>query len=151
MNRALRVLGIFILLGIILFAIWALRARPSGKPGQASFKDAFHSAINNPEGFAKSHFTGGVGVMLGVNPTNGLLMVMQVVPGSPAEKAGLIKGDLITQVNGVATAGRGLAQNVESIRGFVTGSVTLTIQRQGSTNQELVIHRSSWKNLGVPQ
>jgi len=76
-------------------------------------------------------------------------VVVQVTAGSPAEKAGLQKGDLITQVNGVATSGRMLAQNVKSITGFVTGSVTLTIQRPGSTNQELVIHRSSWNSLGV--
>lgn len=151
MSRPLRVVGIFILAGILLFGLWALRSHWMGKPGHNSLKAAVHSAISDPERFAKSHFTGGVGAIMGVDPTNGLPMIMQVIAGSPAEKAGLRPGDLIIQVNGVATAGRGLAQNVESIRGFVTGSVTLTIQRQGSTNQEFVIHRSSWNSLGVPQ
>ena len=71
--------------------------------------------------------------------------------GSPAETAGLRAGDFILQVDGVATSGRKLVQNVESIRGFSAGSVTLTVQRTRSTNLQCVIHRSSWKNLGISQ
>ena len=80
MKRPLRVLGILVLLGILFFTIWALRTRPAAKPGRESLQDAMHSAITDPEAFAKSHFTGGVGAMLGVDPTNGLPTVMQVVP-----------------------------------------------------------------------
>ena len=76
-------------------------------------------------------------------------MIHGVVAGSPAEKAGLREGDHIIQVDGVPTSGRTLAQVVESIRGFAAGSVTLTIQRSGSTNLQCVIHRSSWKSLKI--
>ena len=51
---------------------------------------------------------------------------------------GLREGDHILQVDGIATRGRTLAQNVESIRGFSAGSVTLTVQRAGSTNKVLI-------------
>ena len=61
-------------------------------------------------------------------------------------------------LNGVTTGGRTVAQNIEGIssctivivispRGFVAGSVTLTVQRNGSTNLQCVIRRSSWNRL----
>ena len=137
-------MGIFALIVILLLAIWAPRARLSR---QAPLKDVFHSEITNAVGFAKSHFTGGVGVVLKADAASGLPMINQVVAGSPAEKAGLLKGDIIVQVDGVAT--RTLAQTVDRMRGFAAGSVTLTIQRPGSTNLEFSIHRNSWKSLGI--
>ena len=148
MNRALRVMGIVVLLGVLFFALWALWTH-GRQSGPISLKAAFQSEITSAEGYAKSRFTGGVGVMMKLDPTNGLLTVDHVIAGSPAEKAGLRQGDVVLQVDGVATKGRLLAQNIESIRGVAGGSVTLTVQRPGATNQELVIHRSSWKSLGV--
>ena len=110
-----------------------------------------HSAITNPIAFAKNRFTGGVGAVLVTDPATGLLLIKKVLVGSPAETAGLREGDYIVQVDGVATSGRKLVENVESIRGFSAGSVTLTVQRAGSTNIQCVIHRSSWKSLGISQ
>jgi C-terminal processing protease CtpA/Prc len=114
-----------------------------------SLKDTIHSAITNPVKFAKARFTGGVGAILSDDPAAGVPLIQQIVVGSPAEKAGLRKGDHIIQVDGVATSGRTLAQIVESIRGFAAGSVTLTVQHTGSTNLQCVIHRSSWKSLNI--
>jgi C-terminal processing protease CtpA/Prc len=135
----------------VLFALWAARTRSARRPGQESLNDTIHSAITNPVAFAKARFTGGVGAILLANPATGVQVIHQVLAGSPAEKAGLRDGDHILQVDGVATSGRTLAQIVDSIRGFAAGSVTLTVQRAGSTNLQCVIHRSSWKSLGIPQ
>jgi S1-C subfamily serine protease len=149
MKRALRVIGIVAFTAAVVFALWAARARSARRPGQETLHDTIHSAITNPVEFAKARFTGGVGAILRTDPATGVPLINQVVAGSPAEKAGLRGGDLILEVDGIATRGRTLAQNVESIRGFAARSVTLTIQRNGATNQ-CVIHRSSWKSMGLP-
>jgi C-terminal processing protease CtpA/Prc len=150
MNRALRILGILAVTAIIVFALWAAQTRSARRAGQESLEDTSHSAITNPVAFAKNRFTGGVGAILLIDPATGLPLIRQVIAGSPAEKAGLREGDIILQVDGIATRGRTLAQIVESVRGFALGSVTLTVQRSGSTNLQCVIRRSSWKSLGIP-
>jgi C-terminal processing protease CtpA/Prc len=109
------------------------------------------SAITNPVAFAKSRFTGGIGAIMLADPNTGRTVIHQVIAGSPAEAAGLRDGDVVLKVNGVSTTGQKLAQVVDSVRGFVASSVTLTIQRTGSTNLECVLRRSSWNRLGVPQ
>ena len=147
MKHPFRVIGIFAFTAVVLFALWAARTRSARQADRASVKDTIHSAITNPVDFAKTHFTGGIGAILATDLATGVLMVNEVAVGSPSEKAGLRKADIIVKVNGEATSGRTLAQNLESIRGFVAGSVTLTIQRNGSTNLQCVIRRSSWNRL----
>jgi len=147
MNHPFRVIGIFAFIAVAVFALWATRARSTRQPDRASIKDTIQSAITNPADFAKTHFTGGIGAMLTTDRATGVPLIYGVGVGSPAEKAGLRKGDLIVEVNGVATSGRTVAQNIEGIRGFVAGSVTLTVQRAGSTNLQCVIRRSSWNRL----
>lgn len=137
--------------GVIVFALWTTRTRSERRPAPESLNDAIHSVITNPVAFAKNRFTGGVGAVMSIDSATGLPQIRQVLAGSPAEKAGLREGDILLQVDGIATRGRTLAQNVESIRGFIMGSVTLTVQRGGSTNVQCVIRRSSWKSLGLPQ
>src|SRR5580765_6902310 len=134
MNHPFRVIGIFAFTAVVVFALWAARARSARQRDSASFKGTIHSAITNPADFAKTHFTGGIGIILETDPATGLPVINEVGVGSPAEKAGLCKADIIIKVNGEATNGRTLAQNLESIRGFAAGSVTLTVQRSGSTN-----------------
>jgi S1-C subfamily serine protease len=157
MKRALLTLVILGFIAAVLIAICWPRlsaARSTNNPVQDAVASAITnplSAITNPLRFARSHFTGGIGALLRADPTNGIPLVQQVIPGSPAEAAGLRSGDLILNVDGVPTSGRTLAQNVESLRGFAESSVTLTIQRAGSTNLQCILHRSSWKNLGVAQ
>jgi len=151
MNRPLRIVGPVAFIGIVILALWGAHTRSARRSGQESLKDTIHSAVTNPVGFAKARFTGGVGAVLRADPATGVPLVHNVIAGSPAEKADLRDGDRILQVDGVATSGRTLAQVVDSIRGFVAGSVTLTVQRNGSTNVQCVLHRSSWKSLGVPK
>jgi len=149
MNRSLRIVVILAFIGLVVFALWVAHTRSARRPSQKSLEDTIHSEITNVVGFAKARFTGGIGAVLQTDKGTGALLIRQILAGSPAEKAGLRAGDLIIQVDGIATKGRFLAQNIESIRGFAAGSVTLTIQRAGSTNLQCVIHRSSWKSLGI--
>jgi C-terminal processing protease CtpA/Prc len=151
MKRALLAFGILGVIGAGLAALWTLRTPSPVRSKQDSLKETVESVVTNPVAFAKSRFTGGIGAILLVDPKTGVPVIHQVIAGSPAAAAGLRDGDVVLKVDGVVTSGQKLAQVVDSIRGFAAGSVTPTIQRTGSTNLECVLHRSSWKRLGVPQ
>ncbi|HUZ01570.1 MAG TPA: trypsin-like peptidase domain-containing protein [Thermomicrobiaceae bacterium] len=72
-----------------------------------------------------------VAAQLNVTATQGAL-IQAVVSGSPAEKAGLQKGDIITQIDGKQlTTDSALAEIVDSHKPGDT--VTLTVQRSGQT------------------
>lgn len=60
------------------------------------------------------------------------LTVISPISGSPAQKAGIKPGDIITEVDGKSLAGMNLIQAVDKIRGPKGTEVTLTIQRDGS-------------------
>ena len=68
---------------------------------------------------------GGIGVMLA--PDNGSFRVAEVLSGSPAEKVGVIKDDVITDVNGDSVSGLTLEQAIEKLRGPPRSKVDLTI------------------------
>jgi membrane-associated protease RseP (regulator of RpoE activity) len=69
----------------------------------------------------------GIGVLLGEK--DGQSVIVSVVPGSPAEAAGLKAGDVITAVNGQSTVGVPPDQLVDEVRGDVGSQVTVSIQR----------------------
>jgi membrane-associated protease RseP (regulator of RpoE activity) len=144
MNRTVKVAAILLLLGFMVLIWSAFRTHSSVGPRAPS---AVSQAIDHPVDFAKNHFTGGIGVLLGTDHS-GLTAVEEVLNGSPASNAGLREGDAIIEINGVATKGKALAQVTGEIRGITGGEINLTIQRAGSTNQEVTLHRSSWSHLG---
>lgn len=88
-----------------------------------------YSALTNPAPFSKDHVKGSVGIIATIDPRNGTGEIHGVVAGSPADKAGLQAGDHVIAVNGLATAGLTLAEDMESITEFSFGSVKLTVQR----------------------
>lgn len=147
MNRALRLTTFLVFITLVVFALQAARTRSASQSDQVSIKDTIRTAVADPAEFAKTRFTGGIGVMLTTDPATGVPLIQNLGGGSPAQKAGLREGDLIFTVNGIATSGQSLAKIAETITGFAVGSVTLTIQRAGSTNLQCVIRRSSWQNL----
>ena len=72
-----------------------------------------------------------VAAQMNVTATQGAL-IQAVVPGSPAEKAGLQKGDIITQIDGKQlSTDSALAEIVDTHKPGDT--VTLTVQRGGQT------------------
>ena len=72
---------------------------------------------------------GGIGAEL--TAKDGQLTVMSALSGTPAEKAGLKGGDVISEVDGVKTAGMNEDDAINKIRGTVGTSVVLTIVRPG--------------------
>lgn len=72
---------------------------------------------------------GGIGVRI-TEDADGFLVVVDVLPGMPAEAAGLQVGDRIVSVNGESIAGEGL-EAANRIRGEVGTTVTIGIRREG--------------------
>jgi S1-C subfamily serine protease len=59
------------------------------------------------------------------------LLVVQIVPGSPAESGGLQPGDIITAVNGTATSSPGALQSIIA-NGSVGQKLSIVVWRNGS-------------------
>jgi carboxyl-terminal processing protease len=69
----------------------------------------------------------GVGIEVGFNETNGYADVMGVLPGTPAEKAGIKRGDQILRIDGQSFKGKQLRDMVYAIRGKEGSQVQLTV------------------------
>ncbi len=72
---------------------------------------------------------GGLGIE--VSMENGLVKVISPIDDTPAARAGLKPGDLITQLDGKPVQGMTLPQAVEKMRGPVNSDIKLTIRRKG--------------------
>ena len=73
---------------------------------------------------------GGLGVLVGIRDQ--ILTVLKPIPGSPAEKAGIRKNDVILDINGVHTFGKSLENLVEYMRGEPGSEVHLSLLRFGA-------------------
>jgi carboxyl-terminal processing protease len=71
----------------------------------------------------------GIGVKIRFDEASGHSEILGVVPGSPAEKAGIGVGDRIVTVAGKLGKGRSLREVVSLIRGKAGESVSLTVLR----------------------
>ncbi|MCW5882225.1 MAG: S41 family peptidase [Anaerolineae bacterium] len=76
------------------------------------------------------------------NNTDGRLVIVSPVPGSPAEQAGLQPNDVILKVDGREMVGVSSADAVTFLRGPKGTSVTLTIQRDGGTPFDVTLTRT---------
>jgi len=70
----------------------------------------------------------GVGIEIGME--DGLVKIVSPIEGSPAFRAGLKSGDLISKIDDTAVKGLGLDQAVKKMRGEPNTKVTLTIFRK---------------------
>lgn len=77
----------------------------------------------------------GVGVILRFDSTSGRGEVLGTVPGSPAERAGLRRGDMVLTVDGATFKGRQLRDVVAAIRGPAGQKVSLGILHESAVNQ----------------
>jgi carboxyl-terminal processing protease len=75
----------------------------------------------------------GIGVLLGQRDNQ--TIVASVVPGSPAQQAGLKAGDVIVAVDGQSVAGLAPDELAAKVRGEAGTSVTVTIQRPATGEQ----------------
>ena len=74
--------------------------------------------------------------------SDGLIRVIEVLNGSPAEKVGLKKDDFITHVNGELVRALTPEQVIEKLRGPAHSKVDLTIVRKGQDKAlEVAVNR----------
>lgn len=91
-----------------------------------------HSQFMEPEDFksmqedTKSEF-GGLGVVISLK--NGALTIVSPMEDSPGFDAGLLPGDQILKINGLATEKLTLSEAIEQLRGEVGEKISLTVNR----------------------
>ena len=73
---------------------------------------------------------GGLGIE--VTMENELVKVITPIDDTPASKAGVIAGDLITKIDGDNVRGLSLQQAVEKMRGLVNTPIIITVIRKGA-------------------
>ncbi len=92
-----------------------------------------HSSYLNPERFeemqvqTKGEF-GGLGIE--VTMENRLVKVVSPIDDTPADRAGIMAGDLITHLDGTQVLGLTLSDAVELMRGPVGTDIVLTVRRK---------------------
>ena len=115
-----------------------------------------YSAYMSPEDLKKAREDlggqfEGIGATIGTSGPNGedsscatlgadcLMIVIQPMGGSPAEKAGLVAGDVIAQIDGQTVNGLGLTDAINRVRGPKGSTVVLTVLRDGGTLQISIV------------
>ena len=95
-------------------------------PYSAYYSQTEYAALNDELGGSYR----GIGVV--VKRVNDEIIIKEVNPGSPAEKAGLCPGDVLLAVNGKAYVGSQLSEAVNAIKSTKIGeTVVLTLRRSG--------------------
>jgi carboxyl-terminal processing protease len=90
---------------------------------------------------------GGLGIE--VSMENGLVKVVSPIDDTPAARAGLKPGDLITRLDGQPVLGMTLPQAVEKMRGPVNSDIRLTIRRPGRSPFDVTLTRAEIKIQSV--
>ncbi len=96
---------------------------------------------------------GGTGMQLGQVREGTVLVAL--VPGGPAEQAGLLPGDLMLSCDGVDLRGVGPTEAAESLRGEAGTDFSLEISRGGVemglqlSRRALVTRVSGWQEAGL--
>jgi carboxyl-terminal processing protease len=86
---------------------------------------------------------GGLGIEITME--DGLVKVMSPIDDTPAHKAGIKTGDLITHLDGQQVRGLTLQQAVEKMRGLVNTKIKLTIRRGKKQPFNVTITRAKIK------
>ena len=90
---------------------------------------------------------GGLGIE--VSMENGLVKVVSPIDDTPAARAGLKPGDLITHLDGDPVQGMTLPEAVEKMRGPVSSEIKLTIRREGKDPFDVKLVRATIKIQSV--
>ncbi|HLJ72018.1 MAG TPA: S41 family peptidase, partial [Roseiarcus sp.] len=102
----------------------AINGMLSSLDPHSSYMDA--KAFREMQVQTKGEF-GGLGIE--VTQEDGLIKVVTPIDDTPAAKAGILSGDIITAIDGDPVQGMTLNQAVDKMRGAVNTPVTLKIQR----------------------
>lgn len=119
--------------------------------------DTGHTRFLSPEmvkqenNFDQGQFEG---IGAEVQTKDGHVVIVAPFDGSPAQRAGLVPGDIILKVNGQDVTGMPLSQAINLIVGPAGTSVTLTIFDPNGTTREIAlvrariaIHNVTWQRL----
>jgi carboxyl-terminal processing protease len=90
---------------------------------------------------------GGLGIE--VSMENGLVKVVSPIDDTPAARAGLKPGDLITHLDGDPVQGMTLPEAVEKMRGPISSEIKLTIRREGKEPFDVKLIRATIKIQSV--
>ncbi len=93
-----------------------------------------HSTYLDPEAFKEMEAItqggfGGLGIEIGSE--DGMPKVIAPIEDTPAARAGILSGDLITHIDGQPTKGMTLSEAIKLMRGEPQTPIVLTIQRAG--------------------
>ena len=95
-----------------------------------------YAALN--EGLDGGNFSG-VGIAIRVDDDTKLLRAIDIVPGGPAEKAGLLPGDVILTIDGKSTHGLTSDDDAKLLRGKEGTIVRLQLQRDNAAMPQPVL------------
>lgn len=74
----------------------------------------------------------GVGLTMSKDPDSGVVSIVDLAEGGPAEQAGIQKGDILTAVDGEDITGKELSEISKIIREDNKKQIVLTIERDGT-------------------
>ncbi len=93
---------------------------------------------------------GGTGIVIQIDDQTKYILVENVVPDGPADKAGVQQDDLITAIDGKSTKGLTVQEASSKLRGKEGTSVSLTLLRDGTaTPSPITIVRAKIHQLSV--
>jgi carboxyl-terminal processing protease len=107
-----------------------------------------HTVYISPEDFAVgidiiSGAFEGIGAQVDQDPVSGAIVIVAPFRDSPAEKAGILPGDVLISVNGESAEGWSVADAVKKIRGPQGTDVTLVVRHEDQTEVEVTIKRDT--------
>ncbi len=83
----------------------------------------------------------GLGIQVGVKENK--IVVISVFEGSPAEKSGIVSGDIIQKVNGEELSGADMEKAVSMMKGKEKTEVPITIYREGKGAFDVSVKRDT--------
>lgn len=97
-----------------------------------------HSAYLSPDDYQDMRVEtsgkfGGLGIEVTMDKDSGLVKVVSPIDGTPAHKAGVIAGDLISHLDGESIQGLKLNEAVDRMRGLVNTPIVITVIRKGTS------------------
>lgn len=82
-----------------------------------------------------------VGLGIELKASGGSLLIVKVIPGSPAERGGIHAGDRILSVDGTTTTDLSTDQAADLLQGEEGTPVAVTVQSEGAAPRSIRLHR----------